>query len=254
MLKVIKERSKFLIFGFITVMLFSTTLFGEVDASSGQRVFFHITEEEKQELQEMIREIQEMTEEIIRAVEDGALQEAETVTVITPPVVVQEDYSVGYIAYGANNDKEEVKKLQRFLNKYEGENLLVTGLYNELTFEAVKRFQEKYATEILHPWGITEATGLVYKTTQSKIDSIMAGERAIATEQPGQVVTEEDDLVEEDQLWGIPSEEKLEEDYEEFEEKKSNLLEWILVIIGTLGIIVIIYNIRDFKDPANTLV
>ena len=75
---------------------------------------------------------------------------------------------------GTNNNPEEVKKLQTFLNQLEWERLEVDGIYKLVDQEAVKRFQKKYQNDILTPWNIQEPTGYVYKTTVKKINQIMA--------------------------------------------------------------------------------
>lgn len=65
-------------------------------------------------------------------------------------------------------------RLQEFLNIYEGETLVLTGIYDWGTQEAVKRFQVKYAPEILVPLGLTEPTGNVGIFTRTKINSMIA--------------------------------------------------------------------------------
>lgn len=76
-----------------------------------------------------------------------------------------------YIGMGTDN-ADDVKMLQEFLNKEMGLTLEVNGEYDSATIEAIKAFQLKYATEILAPWGITNATGIVYKTTQRMINML----------------------------------------------------------------------------------
>jgi peptidoglycan hydrolase-like protein with peptidoglycan-binding domain len=83
-------------------------------------------------------------------------------------------YMREYILPGANNNPEEVKKLQTFLNEY-GESLPVDGTYDLQDIEAVKRFQTKYKNQILSPWGLDSATGRVYRTTTAKINLMMCG-------------------------------------------------------------------------------
>lgn len=63
--------------------------------------------------------------------------------------------------------KDEIQKIQGFLNTYENATLTVDGLYGMDTFQAVKAFQSKYASAILEPWGLgpDEATGFWYKST-----------------------------------------------------------------------------------------
>ena len=79
-----------------------------------------------------------------------------------------------FIKFGANNNPEEVKKLQTFLNEHEGESLPVTGFYGPLSYAAVKRFQQKYFDEIIKPWVAlgwsSDPSGYVYKTTRRWIN------------------------------------------------------------------------------------
>ena len=83
---------------------------------------------------------------------------------------VCENYLNSYIKLGANNDPEEVKKLQIFLNQFFQIDIPVTGVYGPITFDWVKKFQEREAFAILAPWasaGLPTGgpTGYVYKTT-----------------------------------------------------------------------------------------
>lgn len=77
-----------------------------------------------------------------------------------------------YIRPWRINAKPQVVALQSFLNAYEGEHLSETGSYDMLTQAAVKRFQSKYADDILTPWGISKPTGNVYYTTQKKVNQM----------------------------------------------------------------------------------
>lgn len=80
-------------------------------------------------------------------------------------------YIKTYIRYGATNNEEDVRKLETFLNEKQGESLPVDGEYSLDDVEAVKRFQQKYASEVLGIWGLNEPTGYVYRTTLMKINS-----------------------------------------------------------------------------------
>jgi len=73
-----------------------------------------------------------------------------------------------------NSQGTEVKELQKCLVKFpdiypEGET---SGNFGKKTEEAVIRFQEKYADEILKPGGFKEGTGMVSKATRNKLNDI----------------------------------------------------------------------------------
>ena len=85
-----------------------------------------------------------------------------------------EPYLKYYLGYSKNNNPDEVKKLQEFLNKYESNRLLVNGVFDLPTLEAVKRFQDKYAKDVLKSsWGLSCNTGYVYITTLAKVNDIV---------------------------------------------------------------------------------
>jgi hypothetical protein len=69
---------------------------------------------------------------------------------------------------------DDVKILQEFLVK---ENVypegLVTGLFASLTKQAVIRFQEKYASAILHQFTLSRGTGFVGPATRKKINELL---------------------------------------------------------------------------------
>ena len=76
------------------------------------------------------------------------------------------------------SNSKDVKNLQRCLANPpaggseiypEGE---ISGLFGKLTKEAVIKFQEKYAKDILEPWGLKEGTGLVQKATRDKLNEL----------------------------------------------------------------------------------
>jgi len=69
---------------------------------------------------------------------------------------------------------EDVKTLQELLVK-EGVYPagLITGYFGELTKQAVIRFQEKYASEILSPLGFRKGTGFVGPSTRKKMNELI---------------------------------------------------------------------------------
>ena len=78
-----------------------------------------------------------------------------------------------YLRYGYNNNSEEVKKLQTFLNTNLGLSLEVSGEFDTATETAVKAFQVKESTSVLSPWKISKATGIVYLSTRNHINNLM---------------------------------------------------------------------------------
>ena len=82
------------------------------------------------------------------------------------------NYLLEYIKLGRDNNPVEVEKLERFLNEFESENLPVNGIYEQIDFDAVSKFQEKYLGDVLSPWSHNKATGYVYITTKKKINEL----------------------------------------------------------------------------------
>jgi hypothetical protein len=82
------------------------------------------------------------------------------------------EYLTSYIRFGADNDTQQVTRLQTVLKDFEGAPIEITGVYDAATLAAVNAFQLKYASEVLEPWGIHEPTGFVYLTTKKKINEV----------------------------------------------------------------------------------
>jgi sugar lactone lactonase YvrE len=76
------------------------------------------------------------------------------------------------VRYSYANNPEDVKLLERFLNTYENANLIVDGIYSQSDYLTVIAWQEKYASEILKPWGLTKGTGYVFITSLRKIQKV----------------------------------------------------------------------------------
>ncbi len=82
-----------------------------------------------------------------------------------------------YMKFGKVNNKAEVLKLQKYLNKYLNLNISLTGFFGTKTLAAVKAFQAKYAADILSPWGYTKPTGYVYSKTIDKLNALICAEQ-----------------------------------------------------------------------------
>lgn len=78
------------------------------------------------------------------------------------------------LAFGMRS--ADVECLQKFL-KNQGQEIypegLVTGYFGSLTLQAVVRFQEKYAEEILTPIGFQKGTGYVGNRTRAKMNQLL---------------------------------------------------------------------------------
>ena len=91
---------------------------------------------------------------------------------------------------------EDIKTLQQLLldeGVYpEG---LITGFFGSLTKQAVIRFQEKYALEILGPAGLTNGTGFFGPGTRKKANELLSGKSSEKIEKsyvpPGQIAKTE---------------------------------------------------------------
>ncbi len=103
---------------------------------------------EKKEVVETktIKEIKEVDE----------IEEVEEVVNVLPTVtrkkVVKKvftcsPYLSGIIRLGKRNNINEVAKLEKFLNEFEGENLPVNGTYSSADRDAVIRMQKKYSKD-----------------------------------------------------------------------------------------------------------
>jgi len=73
---------------------------------------------------------------------------------------------------------DEVEYLQIILKQEVGpptypDDVPATGWFGPITKNSVIEFQEKYASDILAPWKLTEGTGFVGKTTRVKINEIL---------------------------------------------------------------------------------
>jgi len=78
------------------------------------------------------------------------------------------------LSYNHQNDSAQVKCLQEFLQK-QGYAIIPSGSYDLSTKNAVKAFQEKYASEILNPYNLRYGSGNVGNNTREKINRLIQG-------------------------------------------------------------------------------
>ncbi len=77
-----------------------------------------------------------------------------------------------YIIPGARNNTDAVKALEYFLYTFEGEDIPMDGTYDNADIAAVQRFQEKYRSTILAPFGLKRPTGRVQESTLYVINTL----------------------------------------------------------------------------------
>jgi len=111
----------------------------------------------------------------------GTVLGTSTVATVDPVITFcpASDFIVSYMRKGSQNDPNEVRKLQYFLNTYENMSLDVNGIFDDATEAAVKILQVRHADEILAPWNISEPTGIVYITTSSYINRYFCDENPL---------------------------------------------------------------------------
>ncbi|PIQ69199.1 MAG: hypothetical protein COV91_00050, partial [Candidatus Taylorbacteria bacterium CG11_big_fil_rev_8_21_14_0_20_46_11] len=87
-----------------------------------------------------------------------------------------------YLQRGGTNDIEQIVRLQAFLKLHEELPVVISGTYDLATEQAVHAFQNKYADEVLLPWGKdVSSTGYVYITTKWKINQLICGGAELTT-------------------------------------------------------------------------
>ncbi len=92
-------------------------------------------------------------------------------------------YIVGFILPGANNDAENVARLQMYLNEKLNLSLTINGTYDLATQDAVKRLQTENKGAILAPWGQDVVSGNVYLTTVGFINEEKCNDGSLAKAQ-----------------------------------------------------------------------
>ena len=99
--------------------------------------------------------------------EDPKPQPNPTPNTEKPKYEFKKDLKVG-------NTGQDVQMLQKCLKylKFFPDLQECTGYFGGITLKSVKMFQEAYAKDVLHPWGLSNGTGLVGKTTRAKLNEL----------------------------------------------------------------------------------
>ena len=118
--------------------------------------------------------VEELKSEIVRLTALIAQLQSQLAQLLAIPEIPAGYKFEKTLRYGQKSD--DVKYLQIFL-KAQGTEIypegLVTGNFLSLTQQAVIRFQEKYASEILTPLGLEKGTGFVGEKTRTKINQLL---------------------------------------------------------------------------------
>ncbi len=117
-------------------------------------------------------EVADRPTDTIENTQTRTVQTTETQTVTREKVVRCDAYLSTYLREGYNNSSQDMRRLEEFLNEYENEDLVVNGVFDSSDVMAVERFQEKYRSEVLAPWGLSSPTGYVYQTTRDHINRL----------------------------------------------------------------------------------
>ncbi len=140
-------------------------------------VYGGVEAEVREGLRDIRRRIENIAEDIEKAMEQ---KEAASFPRIPDGFRFPEIRPYRYEDYGV-----EIMYMQIILNADPETRLVESGVgspgnevkrFGNITKNAVIKFQEKYAEEILHPWGITEPTGIAAIQTQKKLNKILDGE------------------------------------------------------------------------------
>jgi uncharacterized protein (TIGR02145 family) len=163
---------------FLSLLIFSF-LFSSVGFVFADREALY---EEVKELDSIIRELMEIL---------GMEVPPPTVPVKSSEGIPSDFLFTKNLAKGAKG--EDVRYLQIVLNKDTATKVNQSGpgspgnetiYFGPATFNAIRRFQQKYADEVLKSIGLTIPTGFVGAKTRGKINSILKGEFTIVPSEP----------------------------------------------------------------------
>lgn len=163
--------------GFVSVALVFTASFGSVASA--------------QSVEELQATLAALTAQL--AALDGQAGAAAPVTVVSGSSNSACPYTwARNLTIGSTGD--DVRQLQRFLNGDPQTRVATSGVgspgnessyYGPATARAVSKFQEKYATQVLAPFGLSKGTGGFYTSTRKQANSMCA----VVSSTPTPIVT-----------------------------------------------------------------
>jgi hypothetical protein len=124
---------------------------------------------------EQMRMIEELRKRIRLLEEEIVILKGKIITVLIEQEGIEIE-SFGENLYLGIKDSDQVRALQIFLKVEGGDifpNGLITGNFSDLTQQAVSRFQEKYAKEILEPLNLSKGTGYFGPQTRKEVNRLL---------------------------------------------------------------------------------
>ena len=129
-------------------------------------------------------QVQNIYSQIANYVFDATLeqQQAQQQQIETALTEFAETFAKFAKSFDIGSRDPEVKEVQRFLNRFPETRIAESGpgspgqetdYFGALTAQVVKRFQEKYAEEILKPVGLTNATGYWGAATRAYANELL---------------------------------------------------------------------------------
>lgn len=108
-------------------------------------------------------------DEVVNPTQDGGTSEEYLLDALTG--IGECPYFSGF--YKLGDEGPMVARWQAFLNALLGTNLTVDGKFGPATDAAVRQYHDQWAEIILVPWGHTNPTGYIYKTTNATGNSMI---------------------------------------------------------------------------------
>ncbi len=124
-------------------------------------------EEKKDEAKKLKEQVEDLQDKVNKLINQTDKNNKSTEALVCERAIKSE------LKFGDISD--EVLTIKKYLNEQEGENLTLNSNYDFELITAIKRYQNKYAKEILEPWyTVTQASGKIDKTTRGHLNKMMS--------------------------------------------------------------------------------